>query len=227
MIWTYLHTFGHQTLQSAECLTLTFCKSCRIFPLLIFLGMSIMKLNWHCIWTGSIFLGHLVYVVLQDPVTDPIQSLNQTELRFHIFCLLLFTEKIMCVCTLLSINKNEKVFKCKRHRPGVTVARLYHPMWLLTLGKFTPKLYRHNLWLHFSGNTLQSHLTPEIKPIWGPIQNRRKRSLPCRPHRWKHTSHHTCPPPSLLQVKVSATGQTCRDMRPTSSNNTFLKYFRN
>ena len=32
---TYLHTLGHQTLQSAECLALTFCKSCRIFPLLI------------------------------------------------------------------------------------------------------------------------------------------------------------------------------------------------
>ena len=38
VIWTYLHTFGHQTLQSAECLALTFCKSCRIFPLLIFWG---------------------------------------------------------------------------------------------------------------------------------------------------------------------------------------------
>ena len=171
-----------------------------------------------------------MYVVLQDPVTDPIQSLNQTELRFHIFCLLLFTEKT-CICTLLFINKNEKVFKCKRHQPGVTVARLYHPMWLLTLGKFTPKLYRHNLWLHFSGNTLQSHLkyirNLQFKFSWFEgkykIEEKDKWSVPCRPHRWKHTSLHTCPPPSLLQVKVSATGQTCRDMRPTSSNNTFLK----
>ena len=41
--------------------------------------------------------GHLVYVVLQDPVTDPIQSLNQAKLRFYIFCLLLFAGKQLII----------------------------------------------------------------------------------------------------------------------------------
>ena len=195
-------------------------------------------LTWNCIRTGSTiiciniylsledFLGHLVYVVLQNPVTNPIQSLNQAKLRFHIFSLLLFTEKQCVFDTFKGLSSI-----CKRHQPGVTVARLYHPMWLLTLGKFTPKLYRHNLWLHFSGNTLQSHLkyirNLQFRLSWFEgkyeIEEKDKWSVPCRPHRWKHTSHHTCPPPSLLQVKVPAAGQTYRDTRPTSSNNTFLK----
>ena len=42
--------------------------------------------------------GHLVYVVLQNPVTDPVQRLNQAELRFHIFCFLLFTGKQWYCC---------------------------------------------------------------------------------------------------------------------------------
>ena len=42
------------------------------------------------------------------------------------------------------------------HKPSVTVARLYHTMWLLAFQQFTPKLHSHNLWLHISiANTFE------------------------------------------------------------------------
>ena len=70
------------------------------------------------------------------------------------------TIRLGCISIFFSINmsaandKNEMFFKYERCWPGVTIARLYHPMWLLTLGQFTSKLNCHNLWLNIGNQNL-------------------------------------------------------------------------
>ena len=53
LIWTYLYTLGHQTLQSAEWLTLTFCKSHPIFPFLSFFSLSKKNKRGFCSIQGG------------------------------------------------------------------------------------------------------------------------------------------------------------------------------
>ena len=161
------------------------------------------------------FSKHLMNVVRQDPVADPVQGLDQPEFGLYILCLF-----------LLAVNNVQLSNNHLRAKYEVQVIIVPFPTWCDCSRSLSHRGFSHSqiicCWTlsprPMSTGVITINLNSEFFSF---------SVLPCRPHRWRHTWHHTSPPPShhhqLIFSKVGRGGENKLPTFLKCLTKTFLK----